>query len=50
VATIDVAEACKGVEIAVMVGGFPRGPGMERKEVMGRGLHSSTFQLNLSRF
>ena len=36
VATIDVAEACKGVEIAVMVGGFPRGPGMERKEVMGK--------------
>mmetsp|Transcript_42166 Transcript_42166/g.67762 ORF Transcript_42166/g.67762 Transcript_42166/m.67762 type:complete len:333 (+) Transcript_42166:299-1297(+) len=36
VATIDVAEACKGVDVAVMVGGFPRGPGMERKEVMGK--------------
>ena len=34
VATVDVDEACKGVDIAVMVGGFPRGPGMERKEVM----------------
>eukprot|EP00227_Mantoniella_beaufortii_P017305 CAMPEP_0197575216 /NCGR_PEP_ID=MMETSP1326-20131121/686_1 /TAXON_ID=1155430 /ORGANISM="Genus nov. species nov., Strain RCC2288" /LENGTH=332 /DNA_ID=CAMNT_0043137945 /DNA_START=65 /DNA_END=1063 /DNA_ORIENTATION=+ len=38
VATTDVAEACKGVEVAVMVGGFPRGPGMERKEVMGKNI------------
>ena len=36
VATVDVDEACKGVDVAVMVGGFPRGPGMERKEVMGK--------------
>ena len=36
VATVDVDEACKGVDIAVMVGGFPRGPGMERKEVMSK--------------
>lgn len=34
VATTDVAEACKGVNIAVMVGGFPRKEGMERKDVM----------------
>ena len=36
VATVDVDEACKDVDVAVMVGGFPRGPGMERKEVMGK--------------
>ena len=36
VATVYVDEACKGVDIAVMVGGFPRGPGMERKEVMSK--------------
>lgn len=29
-------EACKGVEIAVMVGGFPRKGGMERKDVMSK--------------
>ncbi|XWS77278.1 hypothetical protein CRYUN_Cryun01aG0247500 [Craigia yunnanensis] len=34
VATTDVVEACKGVDIAVMVGGFPRKEGMERKDVM----------------
>eukprot|EP00899_Mesostigma_viride_P016190 jgi/Mesvir1/24572/Mv21903-RA.1 len=28
-------EACEGVDYAVMVGGFPRKAGMERKEVMG---------------
>ncbi|XWS45865.1 hypothetical protein CRYUN_Cryun14cG0016000 [Craigia yunnanensis] len=36
VATTDVAEACEGVNIAVMVGGFPRKEGMERKDVMSR--------------
>ncbi|XVF79816.1 hypothetical protein PTKIN_Ptkin15bG0020200 [Pterospermum kingtungense] len=36
VATTDVAEACKGVNIAVMVGGFPRKEGMERKNVMSK--------------
>ncbi|KAI3967308.1 hypothetical protein MKW92_008115 [Papaver armeniacum] len=34
VATTDVVEACKGVDIAVMVGGVPRKEGMERKDVM----------------
>jgi hypothetical protein len=29
-------EACKGVDIAVMVGGFPRKAGMERKDVMSK--------------
>eukprot|EP00246_Nothoceros_aenigmaticus_P016611 TRINITY_DN7707_c0_g1_i1.p1 TRINITY_DN7707_c0_g1~~TRINITY_DN7707_c0_g1_i1.p1 ORF type:complete len:348 (+),score=76.13 TRINITY_DN7707_c0_g1_i1:142-1044(+) len=36
VATTDVAEACKDVSIAVMVGGFPRKEGMERKDVMSK--------------
>lgn len=34
VATTNVVEACKGVNVAVMVGGFPRKEGMERKDVM----------------
>jgi hypothetical protein len=29
-------EACKGVDVAVMVGGFPRKAGMERKDVMSK--------------
>lgn len=32
----DAKEACKGVDIAVMVGGFPRKGGMERKDVMAK--------------
>ncbi|EFJ07542.1 hypothetical protein SELMODRAFT_269798 [Selaginella moellendorffii] len=36
VATTDVEEACKDVNIAVMVGGFPRKEGMERKDVMSK--------------
>ncbi|XP_065859247.1 malate dehydrogenase, cytoplasmic-like isoform X2 [Euphorbia lathyris] len=36
IATTDVVEACMGVNIAVMVGGFPRKEGMERKDVMSR--------------
>ncbi|XP_026426356.1 malate dehydrogenase-like [Papaver somniferum] len=36
VATTDVVEACLGVNIAVMVGGFPRKEGMERKDVMSK--------------
>eukprot|EP00252_Welwitschia_mirabilis_P021814 TRINITY_DN570_c0_g1_i1.p1 TRINITY_DN570_c0_g1~~TRINITY_DN570_c0_g1_i1.p1 ORF type:complete len:353 (-),score=66.78 TRINITY_DN570_c0_g1_i1:319-1377(-) len=36
VATTDVVEACSGVNIAVMVGGFPRKEGMERKDVMSK--------------
>ncbi|KOM58673.1 hypothetical protein LR48_Vigan11g170700 [Vigna angularis] len=36
VATTDVVEACKNVNIAVMVGGFPRKEGMERKDVMSK--------------
>jgi malate dehydrogenase len=29
-------EACTGVSVAVMVGGFPRKEGMERKDVMSK--------------
>ncbi|KAF5446184.1 hypothetical protein F2P56_031830 [Juglans regia] len=36
VATTDVVEACKDVNIAIMVGGFPRKEGMERKDVMSK--------------
>lgn len=36
VATTDVSEACAGVNVAVMVGGFPRKEGMERKDVMSK--------------
>ncbi|KAL6532421.1 hypothetical protein OROGR_014391 [Orobanche gracilis] len=36
VATTDVVEACTGVSVAVMVGGFPRKEGMERKDVMSK--------------
>ncbi|KAF3780606.1 malate dehydrogenase [Nymphaea thermarum] len=36
IATTDVVEACTGVNIAVMVGGFPRKEGMERKDVMSK--------------
>ncbi|KZV43577.1 malate dehydrogenase [Dorcoceras hygrometricum] len=36
VATTDVVEACSGVSVAVMVGGFPRKEGMERKDVMSK--------------
>lgn len=36
IATTYVVEACKGVNIAVMVGGFPRKEGMERKDVMSK--------------
>ncbi|GMI75828.1 cytosolic-NAD-dependent malate dehydrogenase 3 [Hibiscus trionum] len=35
-ATTDVVEACQDVNIAVMVGGFPRKEGMERKDVMSK--------------
>ncbi|KAF9600637.1 hypothetical protein IFM89_011220 [Coptis chinensis] len=36
VATTDVVEACTGADIAVMVGGFRRKEGMERKNVMSK--------------
>mmetsp|Transcript_32590 Transcript_32590/g.91274 ORF Transcript_32590/g.91274 Transcript_32590/m.91274 type:complete len:307 (+) Transcript_32590:236-1156(+) len=36
VATTDLEAACQGVEVACMIGGFPRKKGMERKDVMGK--------------
>eukprot|EP01018_Ginkgo_biloba_P029867 Gb_06968 [translate_table: standard] len=36
VVTMDVVEACTGVNITIMVGGFPRKEGMERKYVMSK--------------
>lgn len=36
VASTNVEEVCKGVDVAVMLGGFPRKAGMERKDVMGK--------------
>lgn len=36
VATTDLETAVKGVDVAVMVGGFPRKAGMERKDVMSK--------------
>ena len=34
VTTTDVDEATQGMKVAVMVGGFPRKAGMERKDAM----------------
>jgi malate dehydrogenase len=36
VATTDVEVACQDVDVAVMIGGFPRKAGMERKDVMAK--------------
>lgn len=38
VATTDIEEACKGVDIVVMVGGHPRKPSEERKDVMAKNI------------
>ena len=36
IATTDLDTACAGVDVAVLVGGFPRGPGMERADLMAK--------------
>lgn len=36
VTSVDASEASKGVDYAIMVGGFPRKAGMERKDVMSK--------------
>ena len=36
IATTDIVEACKDVNIAVMLGGFPRKEGMERTDMMSK--------------
>lgn len=35
-ATTELKEAFQGVQVAILVGGFPRGPGMERKDLMAK--------------
>ena len=36
IATTDIVEACKDVNIAVMLGGFPQKEGMERTDMMSK--------------
>ena len=36
IATTYIVEACKDVNIAVMLGGFPRKEGMERTDMMSK--------------
>jgi len=36
VTTFDLNTAAKDVDYAILVGGFPRGPGMERKDLMAK--------------
>ena len=36
IATTDIVEACKDVNIVVMLGGFPRKEGMERTDLMSK--------------
>lgn len=36
VASSNAVEAFKGVQYAILLGGFPRGPGMERKDLIAR--------------
>ena len=36
VVSTNPEEACKDVDVAIMVGGFPRKAGMERKDVMSK--------------
>ncbi|CAL5426192.1 unnamed protein product [Camellia sinensis] len=50
VATTDVVEACKGVNIVIMVGGFPRKEGMERKDVLVVANPANTNALILKEF
>ncbi|KAG2495875.1 hypothetical protein HYH03_006113 [Edaphochlamys debaryana] len=50
----DVAAACKGVDVAVMVGGYPRKAGEERKDVMAKNVsiyqqQASALEANASK-
>ena len=36
IATTDIVEACKDVNIVVMLGGFPHKEGMERTDLMSK--------------
>ncbi|KAF3947632.1 hypothetical protein CMV_026261 [Castanea mollissima] len=45
IATMDIVEACKDINIVVMLGGFPRKEGMERTDMMSKNvsIHGSSF-------
>lgn len=34
--TTDEAEAFSGAQVAILLGGFPRRPGMERRDLIGK--------------
>lgn len=36
IATTDAIEACKGVDIAIMLGGFPRRKNMNNKDIISK--------------
>ena len=36
IATTDIVEACKDVNIAVILGGFPQKEGMQRTDMMSK--------------
>lgn len=38
ITTTDVIEACKGVDIAIMLGGFPRRKGMSNKDLISKNI------------
>lgn len=48
-ATTDAAIAFAGADVVVVLGGFPRSPGMERKDLTGinaKGMHDQALALN----
>jgi malate dehydrogenase len=36
IVTADTTEAFKGIDVCIMLGAFPRGPGMERKDLLAK--------------
>lgn len=46
IATTNLTEACTGVSIAIMVGGYPRKTSMERKDVMA--MNGSIYKMHAS--
>lgn len=49
IATTDVEVACKDVDVAILLGGFPRLPGMERKDLISKnaeGMRNQARALN----
>jgi len=50
ISTTDVSIACKDVDIAILLGGFPRLPGMERKDLISKnaeGMRNQARALNM---